>query len=184
MKGIGIVVGLMGYAGAGKSEVARHLRERHGFEAPHIGRPLKRMLAELLREIGYDETTIARFVDGDLKRSLIPELGVTSTEAQQTLGTEWGRNCVHQDLWLSLWLAKVDAALRAGTHIVQESVRFPNEVAALRARGGRLIEIQRPGVSAFSGHASEIMPGAADLVIVNDGTIGELQSKVDAALRS
>jgi len=75
------IIGLMGYAGAGKSAVARILCDEHGFVSPHIGRPLKRMLGALLDEIGYDAATIARYIDGDLKRSIIPELGVTSTEA-------------------------------------------------------------------------------------------------------
>ena len=178
-----MIIGLMGYAGAGKSEVARYLRERHGFEAPHIGRPLKRMLAELLREIGYDEATIVRFVDGDLKRDLIPELGITSTEAQQTLGTEWGRDCVGADFWLSLWLAKVDRVIRDGGHVVQESVRFANEVEALRQRGALLVEVRRPGVGPISDHPSEVLPGAADLVIDNDGTIADLHAKAAAAIK-
>ncbi|MBS7738493.1 MULTISPECIES: hypothetical protein [unclassified Chelatococcus] len=143
--------------------------------APHIGRPLKQMLAALLREIGYDEATIVRFVDGDLKRDLIPELGITSTEAQQTLGTEWGRQCVADDFWLSLWLAKVDRVIRAGGHVVQESVRFANEVAALRQRGAFLVEVQRPGVGPLSDHPSEVLPGEPDLVFQNDGTLNELR---------
>ncbi|CAH1672363.1 deoxynucleotide monophosphate kinase family protein [Chelatococcus asaccharovorans] len=183
-EGRGMIIGLMGYAGAGKSEVARHLRERHGFETPHIGRPLKRMLAELLRDIGYDEATIIRFVDGDLKRSLIPELGITSTEAQQTLGTEWGRNCVGADFWLSLWLGKVDRVIQSGGRVVQESVRFANEVDSLRQRGALLVEVQRPGVGPISGHPSEVLPARADLVLQNGGTIADLRSAVDAVLSS
>ena len=178
-----MIIGLMGYAGAGKSEVARYLRERHGFEAPHIGRPLKRMLAELLREIGYDEATIVRFVDGDLKRDLIPELGITSTEAQQTLGTEWGRDCVGADVWLSLWLAKVDRVIRDGGHVVQESVRFANEVEALRQRSALLVEVRRPGIGPLSDHPSEVLPGEPDLIIQNDGTIDVLRDKVESATR-
>ncbi|MBS7699132.1 MULTISPECIES: hypothetical protein [unclassified Chelatococcus] len=177
-----MIIGLMGYAGAGKSEVARHLRERHGFTAPHIGRPLKQMLGALLREIGYDEATIVRFVDGDLKRDLIPELGITSTEAQQTLGTEWGRNCVGADFWLSLWLAKVDRVIQGGGRVVQESVRFANEVEALRQRGALLVEVRRPGVGPLSDHPSEVLPGAPDLVLRNDGSIADLRSAVDAIL--
>ena len=141
------------------------------------------MLAELLREIGYDEATIVRFVDGDLKRDLIPELGITSTEAQQTLGTEWGRDCVGADFWLSLWLAKVDRVIRDGGHVVQESVRFANEVEALRQRGALLVEVRRPGVGPISDHPSEVLPGAADLVIDNDGTIADLHAKAAAAIK-
>jgi len=176
------IIGLMGYAGAGKSEIARILCDEYGFVSPHIGRPLKRMLGALLDEIGYDAETIARYVDGDLKRSVIPELGVTSTEAQQTLGTEWGRECVRPDLWLSLWLAKADRLVANGGRVVQESVRFANEAEALRARGAIIVEVQRPGVGPHSDHPSERLPAEPDLVIVNDGALLDLSRKVAAVL--
>ncbi|WP_243368844.1 hypothetical protein [Microvirga solisilvae] len=178
------LIGLMGYAGAGKSEVAKRLRDRHGFLSPHIIRPVKAMMEGLLQEIGYDAETIARYVDGDLKRAVIPELGVTSTFAQQTLGTEWGRNCIRPDLWLSLWLRKIEAALLSGARIVQESVRFKEEAEAIRARGGVLIEIRRPGVGPQSDHASEILPGVPDLVIENEASIAALQVQVDRLMSS
>lgn len=179
-----MIIGLMGYAGAGKSTVARILRERHGFQAPHIGQPLKRMLAALLEEIGYDVETIERYVDGDLKREVIPELGVTSTFAQQTLGTEWGRDCIGRGLWLSLWLRKADAIIAGGGRVVQESLRFPNEVAALRDRGALIVEIRRPGVGPLSDHESERLPGRADLALNNDGCLDVLGAHVDRLMAS
>lgn len=179
-----MIIGLMGYAGAGKSTVARILRERHGFDAPHIGRPLKRMLAALLEEIGYDAAMIERYVDGDLKRETIPELGVTSTFAQQTLGTEWGRDCIGRGLWLSLWLRKADAAITAGGRIVQESLRFPNEVVALRERRALIVEVRRPGVGPLSDHESERLPGEPDIVLDNDGCIDLLGGRVDRLMAS
>jgi hypothetical protein len=171
-----MIVGLMGYAGAGKSTVARHLCEAHGFVAPHIARPLKLMLGTLLDEIGYDEATIARYIDGDLKRSVIPELGITATEAQQTLGTEWGRNCVRADFWLSLWLAKADFLVASGSRVVQESVRYANEAEALRARGAILIEVRRPGVGPLSGHSSERLPAEPDHVLLNDADLSAIKA--------
>ncbi|MFC7399609.1 deoxynucleotide monophosphate kinase [Chelatococcus sp. GCM10030263] len=177
-----MIIGLMGYAGAGKSTVARHLCAAHGFVAPHIGRPLKRMLGALLDEIGYDAATIARYVDGDLKRSVIPELGITATEAQQTLGTEWGRDCVGRDFWLSLWLAKADRIVAAGGNVVQESVRFANEVEALRARGAMLIEVRRPGVGPLSGHTSEEIPAEPDHVLLNDSAVEALHGRSEELL--
>ncbi len=173
-----MLIGLMGYAGVGKSTVARILCEEHGFVAPHIAAPIKAMLGALLRTAGYDAQTIDRFIDGDLKRAVIPELGLTATEAQQTIG-DWGREA-RPDLWLSLWLAKADAILAGGGRVVQESVRFADEAAAIKARGGILIEVRRPGYGPLSGHASETVPVAADLVIKNDGTPVDLSHKIAA----
>ncbi|GHE51159.1 hypothetical protein GCM10019059_07980 [Camelimonas fluminis] len=160
-----MLIGLMGYAGVGKSTVARILCAEHGFVAPHIASPIKTMLGALLRSTGYDAQTVARFVDGDLKREIIPELGVTATEAQQTIG-DWGRVC-RPDLWLSLWLAKADAIIAAGGRVVQESVRFADEATAIKARGGILIEVRRPGFGPLSAHASEAVPSAGDIILDN-----------------
>lgn len=177
-----MLIGLMGFGGVGKSTVARILCEQHGFVAPHIGAPIKAMLGGLLRNIGYAPDTIARYVDGDLKRHAIPELGATATEALQTIGTEWGRNCIRQDLWLSLWLAKADAILSAGGRVVQESVRFPDEAAAIKKRSGILIEVRRPSFGPLSGHVSEVLPAAADVRIVNDGNLATLAETVGGTL--
>jgi len=121
---------------------------------------------------GHDSGAIARFVDGDLKREAVPGLGITATEAQQTIG-DWGRNGVRRDLWLSLWLAKADAILAAGGRVVQESVRFADEAAAIKARGGILIEVRRPGYGPLSGHASEAVPAPGNFILDNsDDLVG------------
>lgn len=179
-----MIIGLMGYGGAGKSTAAQWLREAHGFQSPHIGLPIKNMLRSLLRDADVPANLIERYIDGDLKRTVIPELGVTATEAQQRLGTEWGRKAIREDLWLSIWLHKVDSILAAGGRVVSESVRFPNEYAALRERGALMIEIRRPGFEGVNGHESEAVPGVADCVVMNDGGIGRLGEAVDDLVRA
>lgn len=176
-----MLIGLMGYAGVGKSTIAQALCRDHGFVAPHIATPIKGMLTALLREAGYEEQTIARYIDGDLKRQAIRELGITSTEAQQALG-DWGRH-VRRDLWLSMWLAKADAILASGGRVVQESVRFVDEADAIRSRGGILVEVRRPGYGPLSGHPSEAVPAVADRVIDNGGCEGALFSRLPALCR-
>lgn len=177
------LIGLMGYAGAGKSEVARHLCVAHGFDAPHIKAPFAAMFATLLREIGYGEEMIARIIDGDLKRAIVPELGVTSTQVQQDLGTAFGRNCIRPTIWLDLWCAKVDRLRAAGIPVVLESCRFPVEVDAIKARGGALVEIRRPGVGPANRHESERVPALADFVLHNDGTMDDLRARADRLVR-
>lgn len=173
-----MIIGIMGYAGAGKSEVAKILRERHGFVTPHIKAPMAGMLRTLLRHVGHDEATCDRYIDGDLKRAVIPELGVTSTYAQQTLATDWGRRCIRDSLWLDLWCRVVDPALACGGQVALESCRFPDEAAAIRARGGLLVEVRRPGVGPLSSHESESIPVEPDLVIANAGSLQDLADRV------
>lgn len=172
------LIGLMGYGGVGKSEVARILRERHGFATPHIKAPFAAMLHSLLQHLGYDDAMCGRWIDGDLKREVIPELGITSTAAQQTLGTEWGRQCIRETIWVDLWGAVVDRTLAAGGRAALESCRYLTEVDAIRIRGGIIIEVRRPGVTPVSTHGSEQIPAAADAVLHNDGTLIDLYDEV------
>lgn len=177
------LIGIMGFAGAGKSEVARRLREAHGFATPHIKAPFAAMFAALLADIGYDAPAIARIIDGDLKREIVPELGRTSTYIQQCLGTEFGRQCLRPTIWADIWCAKVDRILASGGRAALESTRFEDEAAAIRERGGILLEIRRPGVGPESGHASERIPAEADVVIGNSTTIENLWRAVDGVAR-
>lgn len=173
------IIGLAGYGGAGKTAVANILRREHGFEGPHIKTPLRATCATLLREAGIPETMIDRYLDGDLKRETIPEFRRSGTELQQFAGTELGRDFCYPDLWLDLWLKRVDGILSAGGRVVQESVRFKNEADAIRSRGGIIVEVRRPGVAALpGGHKSEEIPTTADAIIVNDGSLLDLAAAV------
>jgi hypothetical protein len=60
--------------------------------------------------------------------------------------------------------------------------RFPNEVAAIRDRGGEVWWIDRPGLGRGS-HKSDhqIGPEDCDAVIRNDGTVEELRRRVLSA---
>jgi hypothetical protein len=80
-------IGLSGYAGSGKSEVAKYLEAKYPCRRQHIAEPLRGMLRTLLQAFGMDEHTIWAYLEGPLKEQLIPELGVTSRQAQITLGT-------------------------------------------------------------------------------------------------
>lgn len=100
----------------------------------------------------------------------------------RTLGTEWGRGLIWQQLWVAAWEADV-ATLQAA--VAADDVRFPDEAAAVRRRGGLLIWIERPGLEADLSHASDVQlgPDDCDLVLVNDARPGDLTRRLKAALR-
>ena len=173
------IIGLIGYGGAGKTTVASILRADLGFVGSHIKTPIANMARSLLRDFGIADDMIERYIDGDLKRDVIPEIGKSATYLQQTIGFDWGREKIRSDLWLGLWLLKTDAALAAGQRVVQESVRAVDEVAPIYERKGIIIEVRRPEIDIKPGsHKSEILPCAADAVIDNDGSIDDLRQKV------
>lgn len=170
-----MIIGLQGYAGSGKSTVATYLAERHGFARRHIKLPIARMASVLLLELGLPSNSVAKYLDGHRKRDPIPGLGGRSaTEIQQFLGTEFGRNFIHPDIWLDIW-----SAWAAGhERVVQESVRFANEAD----RCDVIWEVRRPGYGALNGHVSEALPAEADVVIENSGTEDDLYRAVEVAL--
>lgn len=168
------LIALTGYAGSGKSTVAEYLESRHGYRRIRFADPLKDML-----KAGFGLTDA--HVNGALKGEVLPVLGGrTPREAMQTLGTEWGRDIIHPDLWILAWRARVEASDRG---VVVEDLRFVNEANVVNRYGGEIWRIKRPGTRAGE-HVSEremdnIQPRA---LITNDGAVDELFPLIDYLL--
>jgi hypothetical protein len=97
----------------------------------------------------------------------------------QRMGTEVGRNLFGQDFWVEQALAGI--ARDGGTRYVFTDVRFPQEFDAIRARGGRLWRVMRPGVGPVNDHPSETALDhhfTWDSLIDNDGTLDDLRERV------
>ena len=188
------IIGIVGRAGCGKTTASNHLIIGHK-SATRISfaTTLKRMVYELLREAAPKELkdTPAHFMT-DGKDEPIPYLGnVTARRLLQTLGTEWGRNCIHPDLWVGITAAKLERHMNSGfgkspdatLKAVSDDVRFANEAEMIRVMGGCILRIVRPedGRPAETyAHASENLDFDADWTIVNDGTVDDLKAKLDA----
>jgi hypothetical protein len=163
------VIGIAGRARAGKSTAAELLlRIGAGRYLYSFADPIRHMLRAGLGidlETPYwqmrKEDPIARF-GGHSPRSLM-----------QTLGTEWGRERVNADLWLTL---AVDALHLQGPGMVIADVRFDNEAEWVRQQGGVLLHIERGKAPPVRPHASEAgvqqLPG--DLRIFNESSLDSL----------
>jgi hypothetical protein len=167
------VIGLCGYAGAGKDAAAWGLTQRGWTKVafadpvrqsllnlnptvinPVNGMPLR--LSEALSEYGWDKIKLWPQV-----RTLL-----------QRIGTEAGRNIHGQDCWVNIARRKIDGL---SGDVVVTDVRFLNEVAMIRELGGQIIRITRPGVGPVNAHISETLPFEPDAEIINDGTVMELE---------
>ena len=170
-----LLIGITGYRRSGKGVAADHLVQHFGFTRFEWSMRLKLGLKEMGVPTAY--------LFGNRKEEIVPGFGKTARHLMQTLGTEWGRDLIDQDLWVNLSCQfDIDPTLRTGNPVVMEGTRFPNEVQAIKDRGGIIIQINRPG-TAPDGHRSEILP-AFDYQIENDGTTEELRQKVGDLISS
>ena len=172
------IVGFSGYARAGKDTAANILVSEHGFTRGAFADALKESLYALnpmvLMGAGKRLQSVV-MSDGWEKAKAITEV----RELLQRLGTEAGRNVLGQDIWVETMFRRNMTA-----RLTVSDVRFPNEAAAIRARGGQVIRIERPGTAPVNPHISETALDGFDFdaVIVNDGTVSDLAAQLDGAL--
>ena len=168
------IIAFTGLAGCGKSTAALHLVVSHGFTRMRFAEPLKAML----RTLGLSDDE----VDGPAKELPCHLLcGQTPRWAQQTLGTEWGRNLIGSDLWVRAWRNGLRAV---NGPVVVDDCRFPNEAEAVQAKGGLIVRIEgRRSVIASAGHQSEHQNFGHHVTIRNSGTHRQLYAELDALVR-
>lgn len=190
---VGQLVGLVGRKRSGKDSVALIMIEQKWLRAAFadtvrqvalaidpvvmLGPSLDTVrtfdrLAMVVARDGWDN---AKVNHADIRRFL------------QRLGTEGVREILGQDLWVDHTMdEEVIPNLNAGDNVVITDVRFPNEIDAVRAAGGEIWRIDRPGLGPDTDtHASEmawrrVQP---DVIITNDGDLAELADKVRRQLQ-
>lgn len=177
-----ILIGLCGAAGAGKGSVASHLADAYGFEEMAFADPLYAAVSAITGK------PVKWLKDRDNKETVIPWIGKSPRQLLQLLGTEFGREMIHSEIWVkrAMWSVRESAA----TGVVITDVRFDNEALAVREAGGVVFEVVRPGAACLAGeaagHSSEagISRGHILATIRNEGTLDDLWGAVDAAMAS
>ena len=177
-----VLIGLAGRSGCGKDTIAQHLIKRHRFEAVSLAEPIRRGLQAMFG------LTCAQLNDRELKDSPLAWINRTPSQLMQTLGTEWGRHCVHEEIWLLVAKQRI-ADLRRWekpADIVLTDLRFENEARFVRDLGGVVWHVKRPGYhnEARGDHASErgIIRLPGEERIVNAGDLDCLFEQVDDSL--
>lgn len=171
------VIGFVGKMKSGKTTGAKHLVDTQLYTRLRVADGLKKMLRDGL---GVPE----EYIDGHLKNAECEQLcGVTARHAMITLGTEWGRNLIHPDLWVKCIDTQMrELIYRGHGKFVIDDIRFLNEekwLKALNKQSGnyvfdaRLIRVLRKDGDNSSTHQSEVEQESiiADATIYNDYTL-------------
>lgn len=171
-----MLLGLSGYARAGKDTAANVLVGALGFE--------RVAFADVLREAVYTlNPYVAPWQD---LQSLVNEGGWealkdpscpkdTREEVRrllQVMGTEVGRRMFGEDIWVDTLFSRLDPE----KDYVISDCRFPNEAAKVKSNHGYVIRINRMGTEPINGHASETaLDGYVfDAQFANDGSLEDL----------
>lgn len=178
------LIGLGGKLRSGKDAFADYLVEHHGY--------IKMGMSDILHESAMAMNPIIHVGDRDVLRyqDVTAELGYVAAKEEypeyraflQRMGTEFGRNIINEDLWVTLTLDRIFKRFGEGKDVVVTGIRFPNELRMISDAMGRSIWINRPGLAtaeAHAAHASETGVTAEDfdIVVQNDGDLDELYAK-------
>ncbi len=140
------LIALTGAKGVGKSTYAEFLAGENG-TVLSFATPIKRMLQALVGK---------EYVFGS-KKNEETHLGVTGRVLLQTLGTEWGREMIDQDIWVkAMRHILTDAMFEEYRPVVIDDLRFENEAKMIRELHGEIWHVERRSYTpANDNHISE-----------------------------
>ena len=205
------IIGIVGFIGSGKDTVADYLVNFHRFKRESFANSLKDAVSQVFgwdRELLEGRTQESRewretrdeWWTKRLKKDITPRYVL------QYWGTEVIRKGFHDDMWVASLEHRL---LNTKNDVVITDCRFPNEIKAIRAAGGKVVRIKRgleptwfdEAVSMNKGpsrnmswalskqkieklkvHASETawVGQKFDVVLNNSGTIEELYQQIEA----
>jgi len=140
-----MIIGICGFIGSGKDTAADYLVNFHEFRRESFASSLKDAVAHIF---GWDR----EMLEGRTKESRewretkdawwSTRLGrdITPRHILQYWGTEVCREGFHDDMWI----ASLENKLRkTQDDVVISDCRFPNEIAAIKSQGGKIVWVQR-----------------------------------------
>lgn len=206
-----MIIGFAGKAATGKTTAARHLAAvlDVAVEIVPMAMVLRDEVEAFLRNVGaedhvpllygdqadkvqvfyVDESNAVRlcpkwpqFVAGNGEIQDRPgKSAVTVRRILQWWGTEY-RRAQDPDYWTKAWDRKVAELDLARTLVLVDDVRFGNELDMIRAHGGLVVKVERPGFSGANSHSSETSLDnyvAWDGVVINDSSLEAFWRKAE-----
>lgn len=188
-----MLIGLGGYAEAGKDAVADFLTDEGWFKT-YMSHPLERALLALNPWVRITAKE-RRVVLGNgpetegfawlLYAMLHREVGYEKSKKVenvrvllQRLGTEVGRNMLGEDIWVDKAFEEVRTGLAAELSVTITGIRYENELRALRQLGGVAVWVARPSYGPVNAHSSDNTLGRQDFDVIldNNGSLEDLRT--------
>ena len=172
-----MIIGLSGYARSGKDTVAGMLIGLHKYD--------NRAFADGVRQFLTQINPVLE--DGHRLNEIVGQFGWEYAKARtevrrllQVVGLEvrnfFGENC---------WVDRAMIGVSSSQKIVFTDVRFPNEAEMIKALGGEIWRIQRPGIAPINNHPSEsaMDDWQFDKMILNSSGVEGLKQQIAAAFK-
>lgn len=175
-----MLIGLTGYAQAGKDTVAEVLVNNFGYTRVAFADPI--------RDFCYEQNSIIGSVAGEpiFLKTVVDRDGwdeaKKSDSVRRTLQNTGiaARNIFGADFWVHQAMKKITTL-----KVVITDVRFKNEADLIKANGGQIWRVRRLGVSAVNSHVSETQMDdyAVDQIFLNNGTKEDLEVLIQTRMR-
>ena len=184
-----MIIGLVGFIGAGKGTVRDILVREHGYHGFAFADALKDAVATIFtwpRGLLEGDSNASRAFRERVDPWWSHKLGyeVTPRLILQKMGTEACRHGIADNIWI----AALEKRIHGYDDVVISDVRFPNEIDFVRSAGGIIVQVSRGDVPTKEElskmHISEtawnyVVP---DYIIDNDGSLQELKDKIKLVL--
>lgn len=144
-------------------------------------------------KIGSGKTTISNFISCHEKTLILPfsqplkqfatilgwdgKKDIRGRRLLQLIGTECGRECIDQDIWINKWMTMLNYVDSNSNnyYIIADDVRFQNEYDMIKNVGGIMLHIERSNLN-YNDHISEksINRSEDDYVVNNNCNLKSL----------
>lgn len=179
-----MIIGLSGYSGSGKDEIAKILISQFGYRRVAFADNIRNIIYDLnpvvMVDVNYKDITIKDLVDRDGWD--ITKKNKEVRRLLQFLG-EASRRHLNENIWVDSALSLLDSK----ENIVITDVRYVNEITFIKNRflNSQVWRVKRTNVSPVNGHISEteLEHYKVDQILQNNGSLEDLRLLVKTRMR-